>query len=95
MEYTIQKNGNVLIIGDEIILKQRVDGTEKEQKFSFSENESEKLLICMEKYISSGGDDYIMRMDQNGMKDRATGESKCALCLNQRSVFGGFHARLF
>lgn len=72
MEFTIQKNGNVLAIGDEIVLKQRVDGTEKEQKFSFSENGSEKLLICMEKYISSGGDGYTMMIDQKVVKSVAT-----------------------
>lgn len=72
MEFAIQKNGNVLAIGDEIVLKQRVDGTEKEQKFSFSENGSEKLLICMEKYISSGGDGYTMMIDQKVVKSVAT-----------------------
>jgi hypothetical protein len=68
MEYTIQKKDNKLSIGDEIVLKQCVNGTNAEQKFSFSKDGSQKLLICMEKYISSGGDGYVMMENQTVIK---------------------------
>jgi 2',3'-cyclic-nucleotide 2'-phosphodiesterase (5'-nucleotidase family) len=68
MEYTIQKKDNKLSIGDEIVLKQCVNGTNAEQKFSFSKDGSQKLLICMEKYISSGGDGYVMMENQTVVK---------------------------
>lgn len=60
IKFTIYKENGKLVIGNEIKLTKQVSGDAVERTLQFSKHGNEKILICMEKYISSGGDGYKM-----------------------------------
>lgn len=60
IEYTILKNGTKLVIGDEITLYQRIDGTTQKKTLHFESDKDTTILICLTKYLANGGDGYTM-----------------------------------